>query len=123
MITAQDVWNELNRKNMLDEEGKNWNVGNTVMNFARDVDALTDEERNLVLRTIIGYYGDGSVTITSNPENWVEITDGLWQSKEDPTMFSTDGGKTYYSCNDSEHRIHTAVASEVPQKETETAIA
>lgn len=118
-MNAQDVWQLLNKQEMLDEDGKDWKVGNAVMNFARDMESLKEEERNKVLKMIIDLYGDGSVAITNDPANWAEITDGLWQSINDPTMFSTDGGKTYYSCNDPEHRIHTSIPTGVPVNEAE----
>lgn len=118
-MNAQDVWQLLNKQEMLDEDGKDWKIGNAVMNFARDVEALNEGERNKVLKMIIDLYGDGSVAITNDPANWAEITDGLWQSIKDPTMFSTDGGKTYYSCNDPEHRIHTSIPTSVPVNEAE----
>ena len=110
MINAQDVWVKLNEEGMLDEEGKDWAVGNTVMNFARDMENVKAEDKNRVLKMIIGLFGDGNVTLTNNPDKWTEITAGLWQSKDDPVMFSTDGGQTYYSCNDAERIIHTAVS-------------
>lgn len=119
MTKAQDVWNKLNAQNMLDEEGQGWKVGNTVMNLARDMEGLNEQERASVMKMVVGFYGDGSVSITNNPENWAEITTGLWQSKTDPMMFSTDGGKTYYSCNDPEHTIHTSIPTGVPAKEAE----
>lgn len=121
-MNAQEVWKKLNEQGMLDEEGKDWNVGNAVMNIARDIDSLTEQEKNRVLKMVINFYGDGNVTITNNPENWSEITDGLWQSISDPTMFSTDGGKTYYSCNDPEHKIHTSVLTDVSTKEPQPVI-
>ena len=34
--------------------------------------------------------------ITSNPEEWNDIGDGLWQNKRDAKYFSKDGGKTWY---------------------------
>lgn len=44
--------------------------------------------------------------ITDNPEEWMEVTDkgpdgkGMWQNKRNPSMFSKDGGKTYYDVDD-----------------------
>lgn len=34
--------------------------------------------------------------LTSDPQYWMEVADGLWQSKRDPHAFSKDGGKTWY---------------------------
>lgn len=115
-MNAQEVWNKLNEQGMLDEKGKDWNVGNTVMNFARDMEHITEQERNRVIKMVINFYGDGTVSINNDPENWAEITDGLWQSISDPTLFSTDHGKTYYSCNDPEHKVRTSVSTSEAQK-------
>ena len=37
--------------------------------------------------------------ITSNPDEWMEVSgppNRMWQSKRSPTLFSKDGGKTWY---------------------------
>lgn len=33
--------------------------------------------------------------LTSNPDEWVEVADNLWQNKRNPAAFSTDGGQTW----------------------------
>lgn len=42
--------------------------------------------------------------ITSDPDEWMNVSDvsgvPMWQSKRDPSFFSTDGGSTWYSLND-----------------------
>ena len=40
--------------------------------------------------------------ITSNPAEWMRISrkEKVWQSRRSSCLFSTDGGKTYYSIND-----------------------
>lgn len=42
--------------------------------------------------------------ITSDPTEWTDVSDcscqPMWQNKRDPSYFSKDGGKTYYSLND-----------------------
>lgn len=103
------VWNELGSKGLLDEDSDKFEVGNTVLNFARDFEKVSEQNKGKVLELIKHFFGDGSVEISSDPGNWTEITDGLWQSTVKPDLFSTDGGKTYYSCNDSERKIHTSV--------------
>lgn len=123
MINAQEVWNKLNAQGMLDEEGKDWNVGNTVMNFARDMENVGLGDKTRVLKLIKDLYGDGSSDITNESNKWTEITSGLWQSVVDPVMFSTDGGATYYSCNDPERVIHKSIQTAVPEKEAETVLA
>jgi len=34
--------------------------------------------------------------ITSNPDEWTDVGEELWQSKRNPAIFSKDGGKTWY---------------------------
>ena len=34
--------------------------------------------------------------LTDDPDEWVEVADGLWQSRRKPEAFSRDGGKTYH---------------------------
>jgi hypothetical protein len=38
--------------------------------------------------------------ITSDPGEWTEVTDGMWQNKRRGTAFSRDGGKTWYDIDD-----------------------
>lgn len=42
--------------------------------------------------------------ITSNPDEWMDISEmsesPMWQSKRNPYLFSTDGGKTWYNVDD-----------------------
>lgn len=38
--------------------------------------------------------------LTSNPEDWIEVSDGMWQNRRQGTAFSKDGGKTFYDLDD-----------------------
>jgi len=38
--------------------------------------------------------------ITSNPDEWMEVGTGLWQSKRNPAIFSKDSGKTWYDVDE-----------------------
>jgi len=38
--------------------------------------------------------------LTSHPDEWMEVTENLWQSRRNPACFSEDGGKTYHDHND-----------------------
>ena len=44
--------------------------------------------------------------ITSDPGEWIDQSDSsgapLWQNNRDPAVFSTDGGKTWYSLDEPE---------------------
>jgi hypothetical protein len=39
--------------------------------------------------------------VTSNPDEWIDQSEvsgtPMWQNRRDPAVFSTDGGKTWYS--------------------------
>lgn len=55
--------------------------------------------------------------LTDDPEEWYfhgpdrwDGKTGVWQNKRNGTMFSTDGGKTYHSVNDSERTLHKSKA-------------
>ena len=57
--------------------------------------------------------------LTSDPDEWMQISadmmpkgdPAVWQSRRDPSMFSNDGGKTYYSVDDQERKIIVAEAA------------
>lgn len=38
--------------------------------------------------------------ITSDPDEWTEVVDGMWQNKRRSTSFSRDGGTTWYDIED-----------------------
>lgn len=42
--------------------------------------------------------------ITDDPDTWIGVSEAtgepFWQSTRDPSVFSTDGGKTWYSLDD-----------------------
>ncbi len=49
--------------------------------------------------------------LTSDPAEWMEVTDkmpghpyGAWQSRRQPSTFSTDGGATWYDLDDPEKK-------------------
>ena len=48
--------------------------------------------------------------LTDDPDEWVEVADGLWQSRRQPQAFSQDGGKTY-RLNDDRDTIHASERS------------
>ena len=52
--------------------------------------------------------------ITNDPAEWMDVADAMpgreavWQSRRDPSLFSNDGGKTYYSVDDKKRTLKTA---------------
>lgn len=45
--------------------------------------------------------------LTDNPDEWMEVADGIWQSNRQADAFSKDGGKTYYLV-DNAHEVFKA---------------
>ena len=48
--------------------------------------------------------------ITDDSAEWLPdrggVNEPMWQSNRDPSLFSTDGGKSYYSVDDDKRTIH-----------------
>ena len=54
--------------------------------------------------------------ITNDPQEWMDVADyagpqnpAVWQSRRNPSLFSNDSGKTYYSIDDEKRELKTAV--------------
>lgn len=43
--------------------------------------------------------------ITDNPDDWMEVDADTWQSKRQSSLFSKDGGKTYYDIDGDRDKI------------------
>jgi len=44
--------------------------------------------------------------LTDDPAEWMEVTDGMWQSCRNAEAFSKDGGQTYYLLSEGEGKSH-----------------
>lgn len=58
--------------------------------------------------------------ITDDPEEWMNVNEhleGTWQNKRDPSLFSEDGGKTYYSVEDKNDKDRVYMTSRFHTKE------
>jgi hypothetical protein len=53
--------------------------------------------------------------LTDSPEEWVEVSDKVWQNKRSSDCFSSDGGKTYYSVDDKDRAIKTSESTPTPK--------
>jgi len=51
--------------------------------------------------------------LTDSPNEWVEVSDKVWQNKRSSDCFSSDGGKTYYSVDDKNREIKTTKPSSI----------
>lgn len=38
--------------------------------------------------------------ITSNPDEWMDVGNDMWQSRRQPNIFSTDSGQTWYNLDE-----------------------
>ena len=54
--------------------------------------------------------------MSNNPEHWNEVGPDVWQSNRQASIFSTDGGKTYYDIDKNRTDIITSKKYE-PKKE------
>ena len=43
--------------------------------------------------------------LTSSPDEWGEVQPGVWQSRRCPSVFSHDGGKTYYDLDERQNKL------------------
>jgi hypothetical protein len=59
--------------------------------------------------------------LTCDPDEWMEVGDGTWQSRRNPKAFSEDGGKTYYLLDELEAAQQAAAdAAEKPMHTAQT---
>lgn len=43
--------------------------------------------------------------LTDNPDEWMDVDNGMWQNRRNAEAFSTDGGKTYYLLSEREGEL------------------
>lgn len=53
--------------------------------------------------------------LTNDPEDWIEVGDGLWQNRRCSRMFSEDGGITYTDVNDPKKISHMSMPNKVAE--------
>ena len=44
-------------------------------------------------------------SLTTDPEEWMEVGTAVWQSRRNPEVFSDDGGKTAYECGNKNKKV------------------
>lgn len=112
---ARHAWDELNRAGLFTDDGDFYGgmTGRAVMDL---VDVFVEQGHSGVsasividiLRRVLAFEPLGP--LTDDPDEWMEVDDGLWQSRRQPRAFSKDGGKTY-RLNGDRDTLHTAVVS------------
>lgn len=51
-----------------------------------------------ILSKLLAY--ENLTELTDNPEDWIEVGEGVWQNRRNSKCFSNDSGKTHYSLDD-----------------------
>ncbi len=105
---------ELDLAGLFDKDSDyNGMIGNAVMDLCK---VFSDQghsgfSANWVLKLFdtLGHYKT-LTPITDNPKEWMKVTDGLgrdepvWQSNRNPSLFSNNGGKSYYDVDDKKRK-------------------
>lgn len=92
--------NELQRAGLLDE-GSDYDgmVGRAVLDliklFATQGHSGMSAMMTLQLFDELAHYR-AITELTNDPSEWMDVADGMWQSRRQANAFSEDGGKTYY---------------------------
>ncbi len=47
--------------------------------------------------------------LTDNPDDWILVSDDMWQCARNPSAFSWDGGSTYWLVTDPQRARHTSI--------------
>lgn len=109
MKNVTECWDTLLSMGYLDEDGEQFEIGNAVMNLARDLERIKNpESKKRVIEMLNELFKVQDYVPTTSEEEWNEISDGMWQNTNDPRLFSADGGKTYYSCNDADRVVQAS---------------
>lgn len=48
--------------------------------------------------------------LTSDPDEWMDVGQNMWQSRRNPSCFSEDGGKTFYDIDEAGRPRHETAA-------------
>lgn len=111
---AGHAWDELDRAGLFAEDGDYGGMtGRAVMEL---VEVFAEQGHSGMsasividlLRKVLAF--EPLSPLTDDPAEWMEFTDGLWQSRRQGQAFSKDGGKTY-RLQDDRGTLHTATAT------------
>lgn len=113
---AEYAWDELNRAGAFtaDTDFYGGMTGRAVMDLVAvfveqdhsglSASLVADAFHRLVMFKPLG-------PLTDDPDEWMEVTDGLWQSRRQPEAFSRDGGATYRLNSDHDDTLRTSERS------------
>lgn len=112
---ACHAWDELDRAGLFTGDGDFYGgmTGRAVMDL---VDVFVEQGHSGasasividILRRVLAF--EPLSPLTDDPAEWMEVADGLWQSRRQAQAFSQDGGKTY-RLNDARATLHATDVS------------
>lgn len=112
---AGHAWDELDRAGLFTDDGDFYGgmTGRAVMDL---VDVFVEQGHSGasasividILRRVLAF--EPLSPLTDDPAEWIEVADGLWQSRRQAQAFSQDGGKTY-RLNDDRATLHATDVS------------
>lgn len=108
---ARHAWEELDRAGLFVEDGDFYGgmTGRAVMDL---VNVFVEQGHSGMSAGIVVDLFSRLVNfeplgpLTDSPDEWMDVTDGLWQNRRDGAAFSKDGGKTYR--RNGEDETHTS---------------
>lgn len=100
MALIEHAKRELELAGLFDKDSDyNGMLGKAVMDlikvFAKQGHSGFSAHQTLKIFQIVGSYKN-LTPITSDPKYWIEVGDGMWQNTRAFSLFSKDGGKTWY---------------------------
>lgn len=111
---------ELERAGMLEEGSgsqKEWNhmVGNSVLELIRAFSGQRHSGATAMLTielfTKLARF-ENLTPLTSDPAEWIQHSDTVWQNRRNGNIFSQDGGKTWYDINDPRTMLTSTMVEE-----------
>lgn len=96
---AQHAWDELNRQGLFDPDGDYGGmlgraVYDLVCTFAEQGHSGCSARACVDLFRRVASFEPLS-DLTTDPDEWLDVTDGLWQSRRMAAAFSQDRGRTF----------------------------
>jgi hypothetical protein len=88
---------------------------------------VAEEEAATIISALL--FSRPLTPVTNDPAEWVLLPGsdsdggGIWQNKRDPSLFSTDGGQTYYSIERIKAAAQAATSSVVTTSTSKSSLA
>lgn len=108
-MTFEEIWNKLSSEGYTDEDSPKYEVGNAVLNLARDLDKLNPDQQREAINLALDLYNPQEYIPTTFPDEWAKIGETLWKNVNDSNIRSVDGGRTYYSLRDPNRTVQFSI--------------